>query len=447
MSRREVLKDFLKYQEETDLRVNYGIEQYRKGNFRISVVDKEGKPVKNAKVVLSLKKHEFKFGANIFMLDELETKEKNEQYKKYFADTFNMATLPFYWKGLENEKGKPRYDKDSPKVYRRPAPDLCMEFCEKHGIEPREHALAYDWIFPDWVKELPVDEAKKEFTRRCKEISERYADKIRTIEVTNECFWDCDQSSAMYNENDFVEWCFKEAERYFPYNQLVINDWTGVVWGGQPRNRHAFFMQIERALAKNARIDAIGMQYHMFYKAENEIEKTRAYYNPRYLFSIMDKYGEFNRPLQVTEVTIPSYTYEAEDEEIQAEIIRQLYRIWFSHKNMEQIIYWNLVDGYAAFAPQGDFTSGENYYRGGLLRFDMTPKPAYFAIKDLIEKEWNTQTEVVTDENGYAYFKGFYGDYSATIGKDEFAIKAYKKLPLDNELNKKIAKITVNEEK
>jgi hypothetical protein len=43
------------------------------------------------------------------MLDELETEEKNEKYKKYFAELFNMATLPFYWDTLEPEKGKPRY--------------------------------------------------------------------------------------------------------------------------------------------------------------------------------------------------------------------------------------------------------------------------------------------------------------------------------------------------
>ncbi len=445
MSRREVLNNFLKYKEETELRVNYGIEQHRKGNFKIAVVDKEGKPVKNAKISLTLKKHEFKFGANIFMLDELENDEKNEKYKKYFADLFNMATLPFYWKELEPEKGKQRYDKDSPKIYRRPAPDLCMEFCEKHGIEPREHALAYDWIFPDWIKELPVDEAKREFGRRCKEISERYADKIPTIEVTNECYWEFNECSSEYVQNDFIEWSFKEAERYFPYNELVINDWTGIVWSGAPTNRIGYYMQIERALAKGARIDAIGMQYHMFHKKENEITSTTSnkYYNPRHLYKIMDKYSELNRPLQITEVTIPAYSYEAEDEQIQAEIIRHLYRIWFSHENVEQIIYWNLVDGYAAFAEQGDFTAGENYYRGGLLRFDLTPKPAYYTIKDLIEKEWHTQTEVVTDENGFAYFKGFYGDYTAKLENEEFTVKAYKKLPLDNEYNKKIAKITL----
>ena len=82
---------------------------------------------------------------------------------------------------------------------------------------------------------------------------------------------------------------------------------------------------------------------------------------------------------------------------------------------MEQIIYWNLVDGYAAFAPQGDMTAGENYYYGGLIRFDMTPKPAYYAIKNLIEKKWHTEAEVVTNKNGKATFKGFYGEYDAEI--------------------------------
>ena len=64
----------------------------------------------------------------------------------------------------------------------------------------------------------------------------------------------------------------------------------------------------------------------------------------------------------MTEVTIPAYSNSEEDEALQAEIIEKLYSIWFSHSNMEQIIYWNLVDGYAAFAPQGDMTAGENYY-------------------------------------------------------------------------------------
>ena len=142
--RKKVLELFDAQWEFLNEKVTNGIETYRKCDGKITVVDKDGNPVPNAKVKLVQRSHEFRFGANLFMLDELETEEKNEKYKKYFTDVFNMATLPFYWDTLEPERANPRYAKDSRKVYRRPAPDLCIEFCEKNGIEPREHALAYD---------------------------------------------------------------------------------------------------------------------------------------------------------------------------------------------------------------------------------------------------------------------------------------------------------------
>lgn len=419
INRDEIMELFDKHKEETDERVKAGIELNRKGYFKINVCDENGIPVKGVKIKADLKNHEFKFGANLFMLDELESDEKNEKYREYFKDVFNMATIPFYWDALEPEKGKQRYDKNSPKIYRRPAPDLCLEFCEKYGIEPREHALAYDKFFPKWLEGKSTHEVKYELSRRMKEIGERYSDKFRTMEVTNETYWPYGSKSVtdFYEDNEFVEWCFKEAEKYMSANELSINE-AMQVWKDQGRNRDAYYMQIERAFSKGARIDAIGMQYHMFQRAEEAVEKTRIFYDPTRLFRILDKYAELKKPLQITEVTIPAYTYEAEDEELQAEIMRTLYSIWFSHKNMEQIVYWNLVDGYAAFAPQGDMEKGENYYRGGLIRFDFTKKPAYNMLKNLIKKEWHTTSDFVSDQDGNAEFKGFYGIYTLDIEKD-----------------------------
>ena len=87
---------FENYSEYVDKKVEIGIEAYRKGDAFIKVVDADGKALKNANVKVKQKNHEFKYGANIFMLDELETEEKNEKYKEYFKKAFNMATLPFY---------------------------------------------------------------------------------------------------------------------------------------------------------------------------------------------------------------------------------------------------------------------------------------------------------------------------------------------------------------
>lgn len=69
-----------------------------------------------------------------------------------------------------------------------------------------------------------------------------------------------------------------------------------------------------------------------------------------------------------------------------------------------------MPDGYAAFAEPGDMTSGENYYYGGLVRFDMTEKAAYKRLYHLIHEVWTTD-EQVECVNGKANFRGFYGEY------------------------------------
>jgi len=283
--------------------------------------------------------------------------------------------------------------------------------------------LAYDAFFPKWLYDASVDEVKRELERRFSEVSERYAHKIPTIEVTNEMGWQKGKT-AFYDEPDFVEWCFKLAEKYFKGNKLCVNDSTNKSWKGCCRATDAYYAYVEANMLKGARIDAIGMQYHLFNKREEEYEKTRQTLDPERLYRSMDLYSNFGKPLQITEVTVPAYSWESEDEEIQAEIIEKLYSIWFSHPNVEQIIYWNLVDGYAHLwdpdhvkiaASQGDMTIGENYYHGGLLRFDMSPKPAYNKIKELLKERWHTEAELVTDENGNADFRGFYGDYAIEI--------------------------------
>lgn len=419
--RRNVLEMFEKQKEYMEKRVNSGIENYRKGDALIVVKDSCGGAISNAKIKAKQKSHEFKFGANLFMLEEFETDEKNKLYKKYFADVFNMATLPFYWKDLEPTPGNRRFSEDSERIYRRPAIDLCIKYCKENNIEPREHCLNYDQWIPEWLIDEPVSYIKEKLDERMKILAERYSKDIPCWEVTNETLYNRlrDKNSAFYRERDFVEWSFKTADKYFHDNELTINDAHCNVWADAFNyDRSAYYMQIERELNKGTRIDAIGLQFHMFYPKEEEKEQTKFFYEPQHLYSVMDTYAQFDKPLQITEVTIPAYSDTEEDEAIQADILEKLYSIWFSHPDMEQIIYWNIVDGYAAFAPQGDMSAGENYYYGGLIRFDFTPKPAYYRIKNLIEEKWHTEKEAVTNESGNTTFRGFYGKYDLEIESD-----------------------------
>lgn len=416
----ELLKYFKENEEFMNERIKSGIEQNRKGYAKVSVCDKEGNPLKGAKVKINLKNHEFKHGANLFMLDEFESEEKNKEYKKHFKKAFNLATLPFFWRDLEPVKGQPRYAKDSPKIYRRPAPDLCLEYCEQNNIEAKGHCLVYIYHNPDWI-EKDLHKAKSQIDEHIKELALRYKDRIPKWEVVNETIRGAGwlDKAPIDIAPDLIEWSFHEARKYFPGNELIINEASGV-WKDLLYNRSHYYMLIERAIRNGAKIDTAGIQYHMFYKPEELINHARTYYNPRMLYAVMDEYEKLGVNLQVTETTIPAYTDLPEDEELQAEIIKNLYSIWFSHRAMNGIIYWNLVDGYCYTGKPtkdtiGMMNDGENFWRGGLIRHDMTPKPAFNVICDLFNKEWHTEGEYTSDDDGMISFKGFFGDYDMEI--------------------------------
>lgn len=97
-------------------------------------------------------------------------------------------TVTVYWDATEPEEGRTRYAADSAKIYRCSPTDLCVDFCEAHGMEPREHALCYDDFFPAWLWGRPDEKVKHHIEKRMCEISLRYVDRIPTIEVTNEVF-------------------------------------------------------------------------------------------------------------------------------------------------------------------------------------------------------------------------------------------------------------------
>lgn len=438
MSRRDTALKY--FDENADFMhsvVEPSIERNRKGRGFITVVDSDGHAIDNAKISVVQKSHEFKYGANIFMLDEMESEEKNQAYKDAFKDLFNIATLPFYWSDLERVQGQPRYTADSPKIYRRPATDLCVDFCLKNGIEPKCHCLNYEAWIPKWLLDSEVDHHKKMLEKRFRELAERYADVIPSWEVTNETLTPDDEYytefSKFYKEDDFVEWSFRMADRYFPNNRLIINDFYQI-WEPFRNNRSQYFMQIER-LARNgiAHLDSIGMQFHSFFPKDNEGKMAKTRYNPVHLYKVLDKYAQLGKKIQITEMTIPAYSSDAEDEDVQAELIEKIYTVFFSHPAMEAIVYWNLVDGYAAAAKLGDMTRGENIYHGGLMNFDLSKKKAYHVVKKLFSEKWHTEENGITNDSGKFDFKGFFGDYDVEITHDGKTVQ--KKIKLSQSKN------------
>ena len=104
------------------------------------------------------------------------------------------------------------------------------------------------------------------------------------------------------------------------------------------------------------------------------------------------------------------------DEAAQADAYEELYRIAFASPSVEAITIWDFADG----------TSWTG--RGGILREDLSPKPAYAALDRLLNVRWKTRVAGRTGSDGTLAFRGFYGGYTARVKSTgveyEFTLKA-----------------------
>ena len=396
------------------------IEKYRKGEKKVRILDQKGAPVSNKRVKITQKTHEFKYGANIFLLDEFPTEEENRIYRDTFYRYFNLATLPFYWAELEPEEGKLRFDKDSPKIYRRPAPDLCLEYCNEKGITPKLHCLFYDFFTPEWLPKDNKEEMYRLYDKRFREIAERYRGKMWEFEVTNEIL-DIGRAgeSVLVDEPDIIEWCFKKAREYFGNDaKLVINEGNYMPMIGRKGYSSPIILEYRRLLERGVGIDKLGMQHHAFTGVNGDqismVDHDKDMFNAEYIDKGLRILTSLGKPVEITEMTVPCLGDGPEGEECQAELIKYLYTYFFACPMMENVVYWNTVDNMCHVSKTLSAWN-ENNCHGGLFHRDLTPKPAALMLKKLFGEVWHTDEEVLTDADGYASFRGFFGDYEASF--------------------------------
>jgi len=364
-----------------------GAEKVRKGDAVVEVRDAAGRPVADASVSVEQIRHDFLFGCNIYMFDRFRAEKENAEYKRRFADLFNYATTGFYWRWYETERGKPMYNYT----------DRVVAWCREHGIRIKGHPLlwATEAGVPRWSNDQPPAEMRK---RRVQEIVTRYRGKIEFWEVLNE--------PAHLHGLQVAE-CYPWAREADPSATLIINDYT-ILADGFP----AFFQMLKQAIADGVPFDGIGIQAHEPLTMRFPLDRV---------WRILDHYATLGRSLHITEFTptsagqaiTGSHRTGKWDEASQAEWAERFYRLCFGHPAIVAITWWDLCD-------RGAWQKG-----GGLLRADLSPKPAYEALRRLIHEEWRTKAEGKTDKAGEFRLRGYYGLYRMTAtGADGRAAQA-----------------------
>ena len=395
-------------------RVELDIKRNRMGWGTVILKDSAGGPIKNCEIKVRQKTHDFKFGCNAFKWRDFEEEEKNTMYEEYFCRVFNEAVIPTFWYSLEPERGRLRYSADSVKMDRRPPIDPLLDWCDANGVAPKGHWLFCDNFVPDW---LPTDSRKvmELLEERIADLGVRYGKRIRKWDVVNESFTFHPRRGPGINDSsippDYVWQVFKMAEKYFPLqNEFIYNDGEGISFLGFAYDSSPMFLLADRLLRRGAKLDALGMQFHMYGDIEAHVNHTpKNYFDPAHILRVMDQLGQLHLPLHISEVSLPTFAELPRElaEELQAECFRGFYRLWFSQKNCESIVYWNLCDK-TAFG-------GESIFDAGLIGANFEEKPSYRMLDELVNREWKTVETIATDEYGEACWNGFYGDYELEI--------------------------------
>ena len=390
--------------------------QHRSGSAVVTVLGGDGLPVADTVVSVQQTRHAFAFGNIGFDFVPLANGESGagtesafggasghlEHLADLWLDLFNTATLPFYWRGFEPQRGAP----DTRRLL------ATARWFAERGVTPKGHPLVWHTLAPEWLADAPLDEIEAVQRERIRRDVTDFAGVIDTWDAINEVVimpvFEAEENAITrlaqsIGRIPMIRLAFDEARAANPSATLLLNDFDL-----SERYEHL----IEEVLAAGIRVDALGLQTHMH----------QGYWGEEKMLAMVDRFARFGLPLHLTESTIlsghlmppeivdlndyqiPSWPSTPEGEERQADEVVRHYRSLLSHPAVEAVNYWGLTDDGAWLgAPVG------------LVRSDGTTKPSYDALHSLIKGEWwMPPTELRTDSEGRVRVSGWFGDYEAT---------------------------------
>ena len=378
---------------------NERIARYRMGMLVVRVLDRRGRPVANARVNVEQTRHAFLFGTNIFRLDPRDTSPAQRTYQQRFAALFNYATLPFYWGAFERAEGRPDYARL----------EAMARWCAARGVTPKGHPLVWQEVYPRWAPNDP-DVVVPLLRRRVNDLITRYRGLINVWDVINEA------NAAASFDNGVGRWVRRDGAAAVVRAAL---SWARAAGAGRddetfvyndyetgPRNV-ALLSELQ---ARGSLPDVVGIQSHMHQGA----------WPLARVWETCETFARFGRPVHFTEVTVVSaeprtsinyhgppatdWPTTPAGEARQAEYVADLYTLLFSHPAVRAITWWDLSD-------EGAWLGAP----AGLLRRDMTPKPAYERLLELVRRTWWTHAPGQTGRAGDYQTRAFLGSYSITV--------------------------------
>lgn len=354
------------------------IEQVRKANLTISVTGPNGNPIPGVSVRAAMKRHAFGWGTAVAASRLLATGPDSDNYRQAILDNFNCAVL-------ENDLKWPNWSSNRTPALR------AIQWLRANGITKiRGHNL----IWPSWgylpadVRPLQNDPPalRQRILDHIQDEVSATAGTLMDWDVVNEPFTNTDVQRVL-GDAELIAW-YKAARANDPNVNLYINDYSIIEANGADlRHQKGFSDIIEFLIANGAPFDGIGIQGHFSSPTP-----------PARMLSLLDQFAAFNKQLEITE-----FDFTTADEQLQAAFTRDLLIAAFSHPAINNFLMWGFWEG-QHWRPQG-----------AMIRRDWSAKPNFDVWRDLVYKQWWTDTTAVSDDTGMVRLRGFLGDYDITV--------------------------------
>lgn len=356
------------------------IDKLRKADLQVTVTDGIGKPVPNAKVRVTMTKHEFPWGTAVAGGPMLGNSPEHIRYRETLKQYFNHAVLEndlkwgnILWQGYAN-------------------PDKQVAWLRENGFTVRGHCLVWPGkqFLPKQVIALfdRPEELRKTIDTHVTTTATRYSGQLVDWDVINEPYSNQDVQKVLGDE-EMVRW-FKLAKAADPNARLFINDYEILASGNRidtPHQNH-YYQTIKYLLDNGAPVEGIGMQGHFGTNITS----------PENLIKILDRFAEFKLPIKVTELDM-----KMDDEQLRADYMRDFTTVLFSHPSVTGVLQWGFWEK-AHWIPES-----------AIIDKDWNLRPHGKAWVDLVHKQWKTDVELTTDANGVVRVRGFKGDYQVTV--------------------------------
>ena len=358
---------------------NARIAKHRQRDAQAQVLDEQGQPAGGLKVEIRQVRKAYPFGAA--MSNAL---LRNDQYAEFFKTHFNWAVFGNESKWYSNERSEGQED------YR--TADALLDWCDSHNIPVRGHCIFWEperWQ-PRWVQGLTGDPLRQAVERRLTNAVNHFKGRFVHWDVNNEML-----HGSFYKDNlgeEIWPWMFKRTHELDPEVKLFVNEFNilSVDQNFEETETEEYVASIKRLLEQGAPIHGVGIQGHVWYDV---ILKT-----PEVLMERLDHVASLGLPIWISEFDVAD-----DDETVNADLLELVYRTCYSHPAVEGMVMWVFW--------AGDSWRGAN---AGLARRDWTLNAAGERYMALME-EWSTQVSATTDSDGHLAFRGFHGDYEATI--------------------------------